>query len=232
MTGDRPRRSDVGAAYDAVARDYQSRFAQELEARPLERGLLQALVELAGPGMIADIGCGPGHITEFLARRHTSVLGVDLSPQMIAVAQESYPEIPFLVASMLDLPVVSDAWAGVAALYSIIHLDEAQRIQAFVELARVLRRDGWLLLAFHVDSPDFALGQINQVTQFLGHPVQLDGHFLDPAEVEAQLADAGLVTHAKLHRQPVPGMEYPSRRCYLLAQRHETNLDARGAGQP
>jgi len=48
---------------------------------------------------------------------------------------------------------------------------------------------------------------------------RLDGYFLDPSEVSSQLADAGFTHIAKLERQPDPEVEYPSRRCYLLAKR-------------
>lgn len=53
------------------------------------------------------------------------------------------------MASLLDLPVADDAWAGAVALYSIIHLDPGERAAAWRELARVVR--GVLLVAFHVD---------------------------------------------------------------------------------
>jgi trans-aconitate methyltransferase len=77
----------VRAGYDAVAETYGEQFADELDFKPLERGLLHAFCELAPPGAIADIGCGPGHITRFLAERRDDVLGVDLSPAMVAVAR-------------------------------------------------------------------------------------------------------------------------------------------------
>jgi len=93
------------AAYDAVARAYDGQFRNELDAKPLDRGLLAAFVELAGTGTIADVGCGPGHVTRLLAQRHPDVIGVDISRAMIAVAREHAPELAFEVGSMLDLGV-------------------------------------------------------------------------------------------------------------------------------
>jgi ubiquinone/menaquinone biosynthesis C-methylase UbiE len=216
---DREDRRDVRAAYDAVARDYDAQFGRELDSRPLERGLLTAFIELAGRGVIADVGCGPGHVTRFLARQGADVIGIDLAPEMISVARERAPELPFVVGSMLDLPAEDGAWAGAVALYSIIHLTDDERARAFRELARVLQPNGRLLVSFHVDSPEFATGQVNHLTKFLGHAVNLDGHFLDPSRIEQQLEDADLATTARLERLPVPDTEYPSRRCYLIAQR-------------
>ena len=56
------------AGYDAVAEEYAARFFDELAAKPLDRALLECVVELTrGLGVVADIGCGPGQIARYLA---------------------------------------------------------------------------------------------------------------------------------------------------------------------
>jgi len=209
----------VQAAYDAVAGAYDRQLSDELDAKPLDRALLTGVVELVGAGTIADVGCGPGHVTRFLAQRHPDVVGIDLSPGMIAVAREQASELALEVGSMLRLPVADGTWAGVIALYSIIHLTADERVAAFGEFARVLRRGGWLLVAFHVDIPEFAAGQVSRLTTWFGERVEIDGYFLDPSDVLGPLQAAGFALVASLERQPTPGAEYPSRRCYLLCQR-------------
>lgn len=211
--------SSVQATYDTIARAYDAQFAAELDAKPLDRGLLAAFLDLAGDGTVADIGCGPGQVTRFLAARHPDVTGIDLSPGMIAAARERAPELEFTVGSMLRLPVADSVWAGAIALYSIIHLTAAERPTACKEFARAIRSGGWLLIAFHIDSADFASGEVNHITTWFGEPVQIDGYFLDPAVVTSDLEAAGFTIMATTIRQPWPGVEYPSRRCYLLAQR-------------
>jgi hypothetical protein len=57
---------DTRAAYDSVAADYAKRFQAELTGKPMDRALFSAFAELAlaaGGGPVADIGCGPGHVT-------------------------------------------------------------------------------------------------------------------------------------------------------------------------
>lgn len=211
--------SSVQATYDTIARAYDAQFAAELDAKPLDRGLLAAFLDLAGDGTVADIGCGPGQVTRFLAARHPDVTGIDLSPGMIAAARERAPELEFTVGSMLRLPVADSVWAGAIALYSIIHLTAAERPTACKEFARAIRSGGWLLIAFHIDSADFASGEVNHITTWFGEPVQIDGYFLDPAVVTSDLEAAGFTVMSTTIRQPWPGVEYPSRRCYLLAQR-------------
>ncbi len=206
------------ATYDAIAAAYDAQLGAELDGKPLDRALLDACCELADGGTLADVGCGPGHITRHLAARHDDVLGVDLSPAMVSIARRRAPDLPFVAGSMLHLPFPDDSWAGAVAMYSIIHLRPDERATACREMARVLRPGANLLVAFHIDSAEFAAGEANHLTDWFGESVELDGFFLDPGTVEADLEAAGFVVTARLQRQPDTAVEYPSRRCYLLAR--------------
>jgi SAM-dependent methyltransferase len=207
------------AVYDAIAPQYARRFSDELDRKPLDRALLTTVVDLAGGGLIADVGCGPGHVTRFLADRHPDVIGIDLAPGMVALARQAHLGLRFAVGSMLALPVRSRTVAGVAALYSIIHLTADERVRAFDEFARVVRPGGWLLVAFHVESQDVQRGGLHRLTTWFGRDVDLDGYFLDPDDVLAALHPAGFTSFARIDREPIADHEYPSRRCYLLLQR-------------
>jgi SAM-dependent methyltransferase len=209
----------VQAAYDAVARPYYDQLGNELAGKPLDRAVLRAFTELVGDGTIADVGCGPGHVTRFLATQNSHVVGIDISRGMIAVAREHAPALAFAVGSMLQLPVADGAWSGILALYSIIHLTAGDRARACREFARAVRPGGGLLAAFHVDSPDFDAGHVNHLTTWFGTEVELDGYFLEPADVVHDVEAAGFTVTAHIIRSPRPDIEYPSRRCYLLAQR-------------
>jgi ubiquinone/menaquinone biosynthesis C-methylase UbiE len=82
------RHKGVRRSYDAVAEEYAAGFRDELESKPLDRALLASLVEQAGPGMpVADLGCGPGHITAWLAAQGAAAVGIDLSAGMVAVSR-------------------------------------------------------------------------------------------------------------------------------------------------
>jgi SAM-dependent methyltransferase len=212
-------KNGVRAGYDAVAATYAEQFGDELDHKPLERGLLKAFCDMVPHGLIADIGCGPGHITRFLADRREDVVGLDLSPEMIAVARQHNPRLSFAAASMLNLPFSDEAFAGVVALYSIIHLCAQERAVAFGEFARTLVPEGRLLVSFHVDGPGFAPGDVNHLCTFLGQRVDMDGYFLHPAVVTRDLLANGFRVDARLDREPIAGIEFESRRCYILARR-------------
>lgn len=68
-----------------VAADDNAQLGDERTQKPLDRALLQTLAELSGGEHPYDVGCGPGHVTAFLAKRHRDVLGPDVSPRMVDV---------------------------------------------------------------------------------------------------------------------------------------------------
>ncbi len=213
----------VGAAatYDAISADYDAAFADELDSKPLDRALLTSFVEQVGPGVSCDVGCGPGHVTRFLAEHGAQAIGLDISAAMIERARRRAPALTFTTGSMLSLPVADGAWAGIVCLYSVIHLTPSERATAWAEFARAIRPGGRLLLAFHVASPDYPMGSVNHLTTWFGKRVELDGYFLDPDEITAQLTAAGFSIEARLDRSPIEGVEYPSHRCYLIARRDD-----------
>ena len=55
--------------------------------------------------------------------------------------------------------------------------------------------------------------------EWWGHEVDLSFAFLNPDEETDALAAAGLDLIARLDREPHEGVEYPSRRSYLLVRR-------------
>lgn len=205
-------------SYDAVAADYAAAIASELVGKPLDRALLDALLELVGGDPVADVGCGPGHVTGYLAGRGGPVIGLDLSPEMCALGARG-TSLPFGAADMTTLPIRSGSLGGIVSLYAVIHLDTAARAAAYREFARTLRPGGHVLIAFHVSDADTPAGGSRPMTEWWEHPVDLTFHFLDPNREIAAAALAGLELVARLDREPHPGVEHPSRRAYLLMRR-------------
>lgn len=218
-TGERTGEPDflrtTRAAYDAMAAEYADGFRAELAAKPLERAMLAAFAELvtgAGGGPVADIGCGPGHVTAHLRDLGLSASGIDLSPEMVAQARREHPDLRFAVGSMTALDLPDGALAGIVALYSVIHVPEHRLPEVFAEFHRVLRPGGQLMLTFQVgDEPLHR-------TEAFGHAIALDYYWRRPDTLAGLLTDAGLDVRARLVREPEEGVEQIQRGC-LLARR-------------
>jgi SAM-dependent methyltransferase len=206
-------RGRVRRSYDTVAAEYQRRIGGELAGKPLDRALLAALLEQAGPGApVADLGCGPGHVTGWLAERGAAAVGVDLSPAMVELARGAHPQAEFRVGDLCGLPAADGEFAAAVVLYSVIHLTAAELPAAFAELRRVLRPGGRALLAFHLGD------EVRRLTDWWGHRVDVDFTFFEAEAVAAGLRRAGFTLEARMEREPYPA-EAETRRAYLLARR-------------
>ena len=205
------------AGYDRVAEEYAAQVGGELAGKQLDRSLLDELART--DGLIADIGCGPGHVAAHLARAGARVVGLDLSPRMCLVAHRD-TGLPFAAGDLRALPLRSGSLAAVVCWYTLIHLDDAGRLAAYDELARVLQPGGQALLAFHTSDADTPTGGAVTLTEFMGEPVDLTFRYLDPAAETLALASAGLDLVERWDRDPYPEVEHASQRSYLLVTRH------------
>jgi len=200
-------------SYDELAATYTERLFTELAGKPLDRHLLNRLAEdVRGHGLVADLGCGPGHVARYLHDQGVRMLGIDLSPRMIDSARQRSPDIEFRVGDMRALDLPAGALAGIVAFYSLIHIGEPEMGATLRELRRVLAPGGLLLVAFHIGEETVHRDEL------WGHPVSLDFRFLMPSPMVARLIEAGFVVLERVEREPYPEVEHPSRRCYLLAR--------------
>jgi len=208
-----PRADVLRSGYGTVARAYRENLLDELVGKPLDRAFLDAFVERAKRGLIVEVGCGPGHVTRYLAERGAVVEGIDLSPAMIEEAQASHPGIAFRVADMFELPYDSGSLAGIVGFYAIVHLQPEELVAPFREFHRVLAPGGLIVVAFHVGS------DVVHVDELFGCATSLDFVFHRQDVVIEALAEAGFVLEARLDREPYPGAEHPTQRTYLLARK-------------
>lgn len=203
-------------SYDRVAARYAAEVGDELAHKPLDRALLDALLEQAGTGPVADLGCGPGHVAGYLAQRSATVIGLDLSPAMCAAARSRIGPV-VAAADLAALPLAAGSLSALVCWYALIHLDADQRAAAYAEFARVLRPGGQACIAFHTRDADTATGHARVLREWWDAEVALTFRFLDPDAETRALAAAGLRVTARLERSPVAEFEHASDRCYLVA---------------
>ncbi len=94
--------------------------------------LLGELRRTVGRGLVIDLGCGSGILSEALSAGGFDVLGIDLSPSMIALARKRVPAGVFQVGSVLSAelpPCVAIAAIGEVLnyLFDDAHNPEAVR---------------------------------------------------------------------------------------------------------
>jgi SAM-dependent methyltransferase len=205
------------ASYDAIATDYDDFFRDVWAGMPLERAMFAAFAELVrDSGPVADVGSGPGQVTALLHGLGLDVFGVDLSPEMVALARRTFPGLRFEEGSMLALDLPDGKLGGLVASYSIIHVPLEHLPEVFAEFHRVLAPEGHLLVAFQVGDEPLPL------TDGFGHAISLDFHRLQPDQIVELLAAAGFTVDARLRREPKPGTNESTPQAMLLARKSAT----------
>lgn len=124
---------------------------------------LAALVEaaaLTGSEHVLDLGSGAGHTALALAPAARAVVGIDVTPEMVAVATDlardrGLDNVTFRLGDVTGLPFEPEAFDLVTSRYSAHHFANPQA--ALAEAARVLRPGARLLLADTVAPEEPAL---------------------------------------------------------------------------
>ncbi len=92
---------------------------------------IPALMRLLAPARgdrILDLGCGPGVLAPYLAAAGATMVGIDLSPRLIAVARRNHGKLArFMVGDATRLPALAlvgaESFDGVTFLLSIQDID-------------------------------------------------------------------------------------------------------------
>ena len=144
----------VRDSYDAKAKQYTNFNLEDLDRVPLDRERLGAFARLAsrGAGVVADVGCGPGHIVNHLAKLSVKAIGYDISPAMIDEAQRAFPGSKFQVGDLTSLDIADSSLAVIVARYSLIHIATARLTAVFGEWFRVLKPRAPVLVSFFASS--------------------------------------------------------------------------------
>ncbi|MFC9126963.1 class I SAM-dependent methyltransferase [Streptomyces sp. NPDC057099] len=207
--------SETRTFYDTVAEEYAVHFPGLHGTTPLDRGLLVGFAELVGVGgEVADLGCGPGRVTAFLAGRGLSMSGLDLSESMLAIARRENPGLRFEQGSMLELDLPDGSLDGVVSWYSTIHTPLDHLPDVFAEFHRVLRPGGHLLLGFQAgDEPR------RRYEEAFGHKVALDFRRRRPEQMIPLLEAAGFALRSRTVREADEELGEPVPQACLVASK-------------
>lgn len=131
--------------FDRRAASYESGVTSRWRD-PVQRASLDALHIGAGDRLL-DVGCGTGAASRSAASVAASVVGIDLSPEMIRQAQQlagGFANVHFEIADSEHLPFEDGAFTAVLCSNSFHHYPDPAR--AVREMARVLAPKGRLVI--------------------------------------------------------------------------------------
>jgi len=128
--------------YERIAPHYDRAVGAFL--RPVHRAVLDALPT---PGPLLDLCCGTGLLTAMAASRGRTAVGVNLSPAMLARANQAHPGLRFIHADGASLPFAPATFAAVAICFALHEKPDATARAMLAEARRVTAPGGALLVA-------------------------------------------------------------------------------------
>ena len=140
--------------YDQHPFDWVPADASEEISSVVSRPLVDLIQSLDLQSLVLDIGCGPGRVLGFLAKRGVRCIGLDRSRISLRLAVQRYAR-PGVVADNLNLPL-ADGTADVVISDGVIHHTENPQA-AFEENFRVLKSGGRMYLAVYKPSGRYPL---------------------------------------------------------------------------
>jgi SAM-dependent methyltransferase len=189
-------RAQMRAYYDARAGEYDDWWlgsglfaAQQRPGWVQEVAELIALVAALAPARVLDVACGTGFLTRHLTG---SVVGLDQSPQMVAIAAPRVAPGRVICAPALPLPFGDGDFERIFTSHFYGHLLEDERAGFIAEAARVA---GELVVVDAALRAGVAAEQWQERVLGDGSRHRVYKRYFDPDELAAELG-GGRVLHA------------------------------------
>lgn len=143
------KKENVKAVFNITAEKYVAYFGDDWEFKEQIDAFIQKVVSC---GKVLDLGCGGGYISFYLANNGLNPIGIDFSSEMIRIATEKYPQIPFL---QMDIINIEDYFGpnsidGLLAIYTLYFVPKEQMDSVLDSLSRVLKDGAPFLMVLQI----------------------------------------------------------------------------------
>lgn len=159
---------------DSTAYDtYATGYAKHLD--PTLAGAVERLIELAGarPGMrLLDLATGTGTALRAAARQGATVVGVDRSPGMLAMARDLSRELDLRHADVHALPFHDRNFDAATCGLSLSHFTDSDG--ALREILRVLRPGGRFVASAWGEGSRFPTGVVDELLDRHSAPIGME----------------------------------------------------------
>lgn len=124
--------------YNNIANDYFRSSA----AIVIKDKIDQFISSLSGKKVL-DVGCGPGHDTNYLRKKGLDCIGIDLSERMIEIAKQNFGK-EFEIMDLFNLKFENDYFDGLWCSSVFVHVATNDLHKILENFKKVLKNNGSL----------------------------------------------------------------------------------------
>lgn len=192
-----------------------------------DEGAVATLHELAEGGPVLEFGVGTGRLAVPLAERGVEVVGVDVSPEMLAKLSEKSPAVTAVEADMTTVSLGREFTLAYIAFNSVFVLDTQEgQVALFRNAAAHLRSGGRFALETMVVTPPSPDRGKLSVVRIEPDSITLVGGMNDP--VTGQHKGMWLILEADGPKfYPISGRQVTHHEMDLMAQLAGLELESR-----
>lgn len=128
--------------YDQTAEEYSTEHSDINDVK----SLLDRFIRNVPGKKILDVGCGPGRDAKYLSEKGLRVTGIDLSKNLLSIAAKKAPKAEFLQMDMADLNFTENAFEGIWACASFLHVPKKEAGRVLEGFNRVLKPGGLIFI--------------------------------------------------------------------------------------
>ena len=133
--------------FDDCAQLYQDKY-MKLDLYNDSFALFCSLIRQKG-ATILDAACGPGNITHYLLQQRPDykILGTDLAPKMLELAQANNPKADFQRLDIRALKLLEHKFDGVICGFGLPYLSREEAVKFIGDLPQILHPKGVVYLS-------------------------------------------------------------------------------------
>ena len=134
----------------------------------LHKIALEDVLDLRGDEVVLDFGCGSGRIAYWIAPKVERVVGLEVTPEMIDLAERhrTVKNVEFMIYDGAHFPVVPHPFDIILSVWVLQYMEGERLKKTVLELAQYLKEDGKLYLIEQAsDNPKIERPKVEEYLQ-------------------------------------------------------------------